>query len=135
MHDEVRRAFPVIVFQSRGMPIMDARIHALTELLGVGALKNRNVVTQGPEKGVAVIYEWTELGLRMLLNLHAASAERIRELRTQMASVAAGAIPPPTLLDMPVSTPEPASQVDMVKVAEVDRANEAANSGSVTPSA
>ena len=65
------------------MLIMDARIDAASELLSTGALKNRNVLPQGPGEGVAVIYEWTELGFRMLLSLHAITPERLRELRMQ----------------------------------------------------
>lgn len=135
MHDEARRAFPVIVFSGPGMPIMDARIHALTELLAVGALKNRNVLPQGPGKGIAVVYEWTELGLRMLLNLYAASAERVSELRTQIASVKTGTVPPPALLDLPEPTPQSTSQIDLVKAAEVDPVSEAAASGPSSASA
>ncbi len=125
MHQEVRRAFPVIAFQSPGMPIMDTRIHALTELLAVRALKNRNVIAQGPGKGTAIVYEWTELGLRMLLSLHAASEVRVREIRAQIGSVAAGDIPPAALRDMPEANVDAPSQVDMVKAAEVDPTTEA----------
>ena len=125
MHQEARRAFPVIAFQDAGMPIMDSRIHAATELLSYGALKNRHVVPQGPGKGVAVIYEWTELGLRMLLSLHAITSERSRELREQIASVAPGTIPPPALRDLPeVKSPEKAP-IDMVDAAKIDTTNEA----------
>jgi hypothetical protein len=125
MHQEARRAFPVIAFQDGGMPIMDARIHAATELLSCGALKNRNVVPQGPGKGVALIYEWTELGLRMLLSLHAVTAERSQELRAQIASVPSGAIPPPALRDLPEVKPPAKDPIDMVKAASVDNTNEA----------
>lgn len=127
MHQEARRAFPVIVFQGDGMPIMDARIHAATELLACGALKNRHVIPQGPGKGTAVIYEWTELGLRMLLSLRAVTAERSRELRAQIASVTSGTIPPPELRDLPeVKAPTGTNQIDMVEAAKVDTTNEAA---------
>ena len=135
MHQEVRRAFPVIAFQSADMPIMDARIHAIAELLAVGALKNRNVLPQGGGKGIAVIYEWTELGLRMLQSLRAASAERVRELRDQIASVDGGAIPPPVLRDLPAATPEAPPPVDMVKAAEIDSRSEASSADTSAPSA
>lgn len=126
MHQEARRAFPVVVFQDGGMPIMDARIHAATELLTCRALKNRNVIPQGPGKGVAVLYEWTELGLRMLLSLFAVTVERARELRLQIASVAPGAIPPPELREFPpLPDPTPAKQIDMVAAAKVEAANDA----------
>ncbi len=119
MHQEARRAFPVISFQDEGMPIMDARIHAATELLSCGALKNRHVIPQGQGKGVAIIYEWTELGLRMLLSLHAISVERSRELRKQIASVPADTVPPPALINMPDAKPPATEQIDMNDVGKV----------------
>jgi hypothetical protein len=126
MHQEVGRAFPMIVFQDDGMPIMDARIHAATELLSVGALKNRNVIRRAPGAGVAVIYEWTELGLRMLLSLHAATPERIRELREQIRSVPVGDIPPLTLRDLPETKPVAKDkQIDMVEATTVNTSAEA----------
>jgi hypothetical protein len=131
MHQEARRAFPMIVFQDDGMPIMDARIHAATELLSSAALKNRNVVRRAPGKGVAVVYEWTELGLRMLLSLHAVTPERFRELRTQIDSVPPGTIPPPELRDVPeVKILNDKDQIDMVKATKVDTTNEAARTES-----
>lgn len=126
MHQEARRAFPVIAFNSPEMPLMDARIHAATELLSCGALKNRNVLPQGQDKGVAVIYEWTELGLRMLLSLRAVTESRARELRTQIDAVAPGAVPPPSLRDFPAGVPATADPIDMVKAAQPDSANDAA---------
>jgi hypothetical protein len=127
MHQEARRAFPLVVFQDAGMPIMDARIHATTELLSCRALRNRNVVPQGPGKGVAVIYEWTELGLRMLLSLKAVTAERARELRAQIASVPPDGIPPPELRDLPdFKASDEKNQIDMVEATKVDTNNEAA---------
>lgn len=103
MHQESLRAFPVIGFPDDGMPIMDSRIHALTELLNCGALRNRNVVGgQGvAKKGVAVIYQWTELGLRMLLSLHAINEDRLQTLKAQIASVPIDGIPPQELRDFP----------------------------------
>lgn len=117
---------PEDILQDEGMPIMDARIHAATELLSYGALKNRHVLPQGPGKGVAVIYEWTELGLRMLLSLHAITAERSRELREQIASVPLGTVPPPALRDLPEVKPPEKGPIDMVDAAKVDTTNEAA---------
>jgi hypothetical protein len=125
MHQEAHRAFPVIAFLDTGMPVMDARIHAATELLSCGALKNRNVIAQGSGKGVAVIYEWTELGLRMLLSLHAVTSERSRELRAQIASVPSQEIPPPALRDIPEVTPSEKTPIDMVEATKVDTRNEA----------
>jgi hypothetical protein len=130
MHQETRRAFPVIAFQDGGMPIMDARIHAATELLSVGALKNRHVVPQGQGKGVAMIYEWTELGLKMLLSLRAATPDRVRELRAQIASVPEGQIPPVSLRELPEAKPSAESKpVDMVEASKVDTANDATSAG------
>lgn len=125
MHQEACRAFPVIAFANTRMGIMNTRIHAATELLSYGALKNRNIVAQGPGKGVAVIYEWTELGLRMLLSLHAVTPERSRELRTQIASVPSQEIPPPALRDMPEVKPPEIVPIDMIEAAKVDTKNEA----------
>ena len=98
MHQEALRTFPIVSFQDTGMPILDARIHAATELLlSLGALKNRNVIPQGAGKGVAVIYEWTEIGLQMLLSLYAVTPERSKEMRIQIASVPSNEIPSPAL--------------------------------------
>lgn len=127
MHQESRRAFPMIVFHDSGMPIMDARIHATTELLSIGALKNRNVIRQGSDKGVIVIYEWTELGLRMLQSLHAVSVERLIELKSQITSVPPDVLPPPALRDFPNATAQSdTNQIDMIKATKVDMSNEAA---------
>ena len=72
-----------------------------------------------------VIEHATELGLRMLLSLHAITSERSRELREQIASVAPGTIPPPVLRDLPeVKFPEKAP-IDMVDAAKIDTTNEA----------
>jgi hypothetical protein len=126
MHQEARRAFPVVSFQDTGMPILDARIHAATELLSYGALKNRNVIPQGAGKGVAVIYEWTEIGLRMLLSLHAVTSEPSREMRMQIASVPSHEIPPPALRDIPEVKPPESTPINMVEATKVDTTNEAA---------
>jgi hypothetical protein len=126
MHQEACRAFPVVSFLDDGMPIVDTRIHAVTELLSCGALKNRNVIPQ--QKGMVVIYQWSELGLRMLLSLHAISSQRKTELEAQIASVLDSDIPPQKLLDKPVKNSsldvaEPA--IDMTEAAKVDNADEA----------
>ena len=73
-----------------------------------------------------MIYEWTELGLRMLLSLHAVTEERSRELRTQIASVTSGKIPPPALRNLPETTPQEEREVDMVEAAKVDTETETA---------
>ena len=128
MHQEVQRAFPVISFQDGGMPIMDARIHAATELLACGVLKNRNVIRQGPGKGIAVIYEWSELGLRMLMSLHAVSPDRQKELKAQIASVRPGEIPPQELLVLAELEPSSAPrEIDMAEAVKVDTTTEAAS--------
>jgi hypothetical protein len=124
MHQEVARAFPVISFPDQNMPIFDSRIHAASELLSFGALRNRNVLSQGEGKGAAVIYEWSELGLRMLVSLHAATPERVREIRTQIESVAPGAIPPQNLREIPKVTPV-LENIDMIEASAVDNVNEA----------
>jgi hypothetical protein len=126
MHQEVARAFPVISFSDTGMPVMDARLHAASELLSYRALRNRHVVRQGEGKGIAVVYEWTELGLRMLHSLHAASPERLRLLQEQIASVPLEQFPPPELRDLPFAATEEKAPVDMVEATRVDTGNEAA---------
>jgi hypothetical protein len=115
MHQEARRTYPIISFEGEGMPIMDARIHAATELLGVGALKNRNVLPKGPGKGVTVVYQWTELGLRFLLSFNAVTPQRLAEMRTQIASVPDDSIPPQKFLDFLLPPPEPSSSKMMTK--------------------
>jgi hypothetical protein len=122
MHQESRRAFPIISFPNEGMPIMDTRIHAVTELLAFGALKNRNVLRQGKDKGVAVWYQWTELGLRMLVAIHAINQDRRKELTDQIASVPKNSIPPKELTEFPKteivsngSKGDPAQNLEHVK--------------------
>lgn len=108
MHQESRRAFPIVSFSDTRMPIMDCRIHAATELLNCGALTNRNVIPQGEGKGVAVLYQWTELGMRMLLSIHAIDANRRKQLADQISSVPEGALPPKELTMSPeAETPRP----------------------------
>ena len=105
---------------------MDARIHAATELLACGALKNRNVIRQGPGKGIAVIYEWSELGLRMLMSLHAVSPDRQKELKAQIASVRPGEIPPQELLVLAeLEPPSAPREIDMAEAVKVDTTTEA----------
>lgn len=101
MHSETARAFPIVSFESAAFGVSDSRVDALTELLRCRALRNRNVIRQGGGKGVAVIYQWTALGLRMLLNFHAATKERVEEMREQIASVPADKLPPQSLLLLP----------------------------------
>jgi hypothetical protein len=103
MHQESQRTFPVIAFKKIEMGIIDCRIHAATELLSCGALKNRNVIPQGSSKGVAVVYQWTELGLRMMLSIRAINQERRKELTNQIASVPKDSIPPQEMLNFPKS--------------------------------
>lgn len=126
MHQEAARAFPVIAFQSPDLGVMDARVHAITELLNYGALKNRNVVPQGPGKGVAIIYGWSEFGIRILQSLHAITPERAGDLRKQIASVAAGEIPPASLRDLPVVKATGEQPIDMVEAARGEGSPEVA---------
>jgi hypothetical protein len=102
MHNESRRAFPVISFEKKEVTgLMDRIIHAISELLSLGALENRNVWSQGNGKGVAVIYQWTELGLRMLVAINAINQERKKELTAQIASVPKNTVPPQELRSFP----------------------------------
>lgn len=126
MHQEARRAFPMIVFPDDEMPIMDSRIHAITELLGCGAVKNRHVIPQQP--GMVVIYQWTELGLRMLLSFHAITLQRKIELAEQIASVPDSEAPPQELLDLPPKQPVTEKEeppIDMAETVEADDSDDA----------
>jgi hypothetical protein len=52
-----------------GMPermVMDARIHAATELLGFGALVNRSVTQHPNGKGLTIIYGVAKKGVRSI---------------------------------------------------------------------
>lgn len=100
------RAFPVIAFTKSTLGITGAREHAASELLACGALKNTHVINQGDGKGVAIIYRWTKLGLRLLSQVHAVSTGRIAEMESQIASVPAGQIPPRKLLRLPDDGPQ-----------------------------
>jgi hypothetical protein len=110
MHQESRRAFPIVSFETEGMPIMDCRIHAATELLSCGALKNRHFIRLGVGKGVAVVCQWTELGLRLMRSIGAMNEDRGRELVEQIKSVPEGSLPPNELMTLP--QPEPAQPKD-----------------------
>lgn len=126
MHQEALRAFPMIVFRDNNLPMFDARIHAATELLNCGAIKNRNVIPQQP--GTVVIYQWTELGLRMLLSLHAITPERKDEIIAQIASVSPNDIPPQELREFPpeeTALENSKQAIDMVEALDVDDEDEA----------
>ena len=101
LRQESQRAFPVVSFKSAEMGVVSCRIHAATELLACGALKNRNVLPQGEGKGVAVVYQWTELGLRLMRSTHAIDDDRLKELTGQIASVPEEAMPPRELVEFP----------------------------------
>ena len=83
--------------------VLGIGIHAVTELLSCGALKNRTFIRQGSGKGAAVVYQWTELGLRMMLSIGAINQDRQKELTAQIASVPKTGIPPQELMDFPKS--------------------------------
>ena len=83
------------------MGVVSCRIQAATELLACGALKNRNVLPQGEGKGIAVVYQWTELGLRFMHSTHAIDENRLRELADQIASVSQEVVPPRDLVEFP----------------------------------
>lgn len=104
MHQESKRTFPAVSFTNDGLPIFDCRVHAISELLSCGALKNRNIINPGNGKGVVVVYQWTELGLRMLMAVFAVDKSRAVELRGQIESVPTGVFPPKHLLSFPGPT-------------------------------
>lgn len=103
MHEESQRYFPVVAFKKGTTDgLAGSRVHAVTELLSCGALRNRNVMRQGKGKGVVIIYQWTELGLRMMLSIGVITQERRKKLTDQIAAVPKG-IPPQKLMDFPKS--------------------------------
>jgi hypothetical protein len=101
MHNESRRAFPVVAFKNKVMGIASGRIDAVNSLLSYKALKNRNVIPQGKDKGVAIVFQWTELGLRMLHSIHAIDNDRLQKLTKQIQSVLDDKLPPKELMEFP----------------------------------
>jgi hypothetical protein len=105
MHSEVVRCFPVVSFKDRhGMPMLDMRTEAVTDLLRIGALRAR--WSFPTERELGIVYEWTELGFRLMRQWNIVSREREAELRAQTASVPAGELPPMSLLAHPASAPQ-----------------------------
>jgi hypothetical protein len=101
MYMEVKRAFPCVAYLKPSLGgITDPRIEAISELLAKGVIKNRHVVNQGEGLGIGIVFEWTELGLQLLLKHGAIDKARLQEMRSQIASVAPGQIPPRTLMDI-----------------------------------
>jgi hypothetical protein len=99
MHNESKRTFPVIVFPKDKMPTLNTHVSAITELLNIGAFKNRNFFGQdNKSRGVVVFYQWTELGLRIMFSINAINEQRVKEMKNQIASVPENQIPPYELL-------------------------------------
>jgi hypothetical protein len=97
MHSEVVRCFPVVGFNDRhGMSFVDMRVEGATDLLRIRALKIRNTILA--ETGQSFVYQWTELGFRLMRSWRILSAEREAEMRAQIASVPVDELPPKTLL-------------------------------------
>ena len=66
MHGEASRTYPAISFTSRDTGgLYNTRLAAISELLSIGSLKARHIFPPG-ERGVTVIYEWTDLGLQIM---------------------------------------------------------------------
>jgi hypothetical protein len=76
------------------------RVQAVSDLLSVGALKTRNSI-HTKESSLNIVYEWTELGFRLMRHWRILSAERESELRAQIASVPKDKFPPLPLLMHP----------------------------------
>lgn len=128
MHSEVVRAFPVISFANRyDMGMLDMRTQGLTDLLSIGALKARNWQrAQEGDSGLNIVYEWTELGFRLMRQWQIVSVEREAELRTQISSVPDGEFPPLSLLMHPSDasrTDEAATEGSAVGQARSQREN------------
>lgn len=104
MYSEVIRCFPVVAFHKRHEmgPMVDGRTQALSDLLSLGALRVRNTLrpNEGIAGGINVVYEWTELGFRIMRQLNVITATREQEMRAQMASVTADALPPSELMTL-----------------------------------
>jgi hypothetical protein len=110
MHQESGWAFTTVAFHKPDVNCpFSCMIQAVTELLSCGALKNRNVIPQGSGKGVAVIYQWTELGMRLLQAIDAIDADRAREMRDQIKSVPEKSLPPKELRNIDQPEPAPAA--------------------------
>ena len=104
MHSEIVRCFPVIAFKERhNFPISDLRVLAVTDLQNMGALKARNSFA-APNGGLNIVYEWTELGFRLMRQWQILNADREAELRAQIASVPVNSFPPGHLLVHPDDT-------------------------------
>jgi hypothetical protein len=105
MYSEARRAFPVLSFKSpEPTGLVGLHTTAVTELLNVGALKGRHVQTN--ESGApSIVYESTDVGLRLLLAWKAVDAGRYSEMRQQIKSVPKDEVPPQSLLSFRESNP------------------------------
>lgn len=102
MHIEAARVFPGIQFlKPDAGGIADRREAAISELASVGALVTRHVFPGKDGKGLGVIYQWTDLGLRLMKFWHALDDTRYEEMKKQMASVPSGEVPPSALRSLP----------------------------------
>jgi hypothetical protein len=86
-----------------GLPTM--RVQAVSDLLNIGALKARNSILW-KNSGLNIVYEWTELGFRLMRQWKILGADREAELRAQIASVPKGQFPPLSLLMRPTDDSE-----------------------------
>lgn len=102
MHMEAGRAFPVAQFVTQELEgIISQRELAISELSSLGALVTRQVIPAKKDSGLAIIYQWTELGLRLMSFWQAIDQRRYEEIKRQVASVAAGSFPPLELMTRP----------------------------------
>ena len=104
MHFEAGRTFPSLRFKSPKVAGLYSRHSAaIGELQSIGALVARNVFPPQDGHGVAVIYQWSELGLRLMRKWQAIDDGRLIEMRRQIASVPLERLPPPELRNFPAA--------------------------------
>jgi hypothetical protein len=101
LHIEASRVFPVLEFSDLdAFSFHGALEHGLDQLLQAGAIKTRNA---GRHEGdgkrkLTLIYQWTELGYRLMRALKAADDARILEIQQLVESVGSDVWPPLELL-------------------------------------
>ena len=64
--------------------LASGRALAIGELVSIGALRAAHIFAPENDAGSTVIYRWTELGLRLLLDWHVVPQERIDVLRKDL---------------------------------------------------
>lgn len=108
------RAFPAISMDiGKQAPLRSHLEEAIDELVRFGALKARQILPpdRTSDGRLTFVYEWTDLGLRLLQDWKAITVERQEELRAQIKSVPADRLPPRELTVLPDPLPIPGRRV------------------------